>query len=163
MSERLKCSKAPISRRGRQGIDLRPATSNQPATPACTLHCTFADWPCDPDGRYSTGVGQIGAGRDHADEWGVYAVYRIFGIDPEHPRVWVELEAEMTPQTTSLSGYTARVPEPRRSRPDQAYPFRFWTDLARLRVAQVTHPANPHQCTHELVRGGRVLNSTIGH
>jgi hypothetical protein len=30
--ERLKCSKAPISRRGRQGIDLRPDT------PACALY-----------------------------------------------------------------------------------------------------------------------------
>ncbi|WP_234335083.1 hypothetical protein [Streptomyces sp. NRRL S-118] len=49
-TERLKCSKAPISRRGRQGIDLRLETSDQPATPACTLHCTFADWPYDPDG-----------------------------------------------------------------------------------------------------------------
>jgi hypothetical protein len=33
-TSRLKCSKAPVSRRGRQGIDLRPGT------PACTSHTT---------------------------------------------------------------------------------------------------------------------------
>ncbi|MCZ1012349.1 hypothetical protein [Streptomyces lydicus] len=162
-SERLKCSKAPISRRGRQGIDLRPATSEQPATPACTLHCTFANWPCDPDGRYDMGAGQIGAGRDHADDWGVYAVYRIFGIDLEHQRVWVELEAEMVPDTTAPGGYTARVPDPQHSRPNQPHLYRFWTELSRLHAAQLTHPADTGQCTHELVRGGRVLTAPIDH
>ncbi|MER5372760.1 hypothetical protein [Streptomyces sp. NPDC002553] len=152
--ERLKCSKAPISRRGRQGIDLRPASGDQPGTPACTLHCTFADWPCDPDGRYDIGAGLIGAGRDHADDWGVYAVYRIFGIDPEYPRVWVELEAEMVPDTTAPGGYRARVPE---------RVYRFWTELARLHTAQLTHPAATGPCTHELVRGGRVLNAPTDH
>ncbi|WP_435060445.1 hypothetical protein [Streptomyces sp. bgisy060] len=159
--ERLKCSKAPISRRGRQGIDLRPATSDQPGTPACTLHCTFADWPCDPDGRYDTGAGQIGAGRDHADDWGVYAVYRIFGIDPEYPRVWVELEAEMVPDAAAPTGYVARPP--RYSRPDQPHLYRFWTELARLHTTQLTHPAGTGPCTHELVRSGRVLTAPTGH
>ncbi|MFH0245939.1 hypothetical protein ACGRHY_26790 [Streptomyces sp. HK10] len=161
-SERLKCSKAPISRRGRQGIDLRPATGDQPATPACTLHCTFADWPYEPDGRYDTGAGQIGTGRDHTDDWGVHAVYRIFGIDLEHQCVWVELEAEMVPDTTAPGGYRARVPEPQRSRPDQPHLYRFWTDLARLHTAQLTHTADTGQCTHELVRGGRVLIAPTG-
>ncbi|MEU6293089.1 hypothetical protein [Streptomyces sp. NPDC046988] len=159
--ERLKCSKAPISRRGRQGIDLRPTTSDQPGTPACTLHCTFADWPCDPDGRYDTGAGQIGAGRDHADDWGVYAVYRIFGIDPEYPRVWVELEAELVPDTAAPTGYVARPP--RYSRPDQPHLYRFWTELARLHTAQLTHPADTGPCTHELVRSGRVLTAPTDH
>lgn len=154
-SERLKCSKAPISRRGRQGPDLRPATSDQPATPACTVHCTFTDWPYDPDGRYDTGAGQIGSGRDHADDRGVYAVYRIFGIDPYTRQAWVELEAEMVPYPAAPTGYTARPPQ--YSRPDQPHLYRFWTDLSRLHTAQVTHAADTGQCTHELVRNGRVL------
>ncbi|MEU1597964.1 hypothetical protein ABZ468_35320 [Streptomyces sp. NPDC005708] len=33
-TSRLKCSKAPVSRRGRQGVDLRPDT------PACTSYTT---------------------------------------------------------------------------------------------------------------------------
>ncbi|MFI5864553.1 hypothetical protein [Streptomyces sp. NPDC051546] len=161
--ERLKCSKAPISRRGRQGIDLRPATHDQPATPACTLHCTFTDWPYDPDGRYDTGAGQIGTARDHADDWGIHAVYRIFGIDTEHQRAWVELEAEIVPYVGASSGYVSRPP--RRSKPDQQHLSRFWTPLSRLHTAQVTHPADTgspadataRECTHELVRKGRVL------
>lgn len=163
--ERLKCSKAPISRRGRQGIDLRPATSDQPGTPACTLHCTFADWPCDPDGRYDIGAGQIGTGRDHADDWGVYAVYRIFGVDLEHGRVWVELEAEMIPNASKPGSYSAHVPESQRSNQDKPHLYRFWTDLARLHTAQITHAtdAGAGQCTHELVRGGRVLIGQTGH
>ncbi|MGW3928738.1 hypothetical protein ACWECC_11610 [Streptomyces microflavus] len=160
-SERLKCSKALISRRGRQGIDLRPATSEQPATPACTLHCAFADWPQDPDGRYDTGAGQIGTGRDHTDDWGVHAVYRIFGIAPDARQAWVELEAEMVPYAAAHTGYVARPPQ--YSRPDQPHLYRFWTDLARLHTAQLTHPADTGQCTHELVRGGRVLIAPTGH
>jgi hypothetical protein len=160
-SERLKCSKAPISRRGRQGIDLRPATSEQPATPACILHCAFVDWPQDPDGRYDTGAGQIGTGRDHTDDWGVHAVYRIYGLDPEYPRVWVELEAEMVPYAAAPTGYVSRPP--RYSRPDQPYLYRFWTNLSRLHTAQLTHPADTGQCTHELVRGGRALTAPTGH
>jgi len=154
-TERLKCSKAPISRRRRQGPDLRPATSDQPATPACTLHCTFANWPYDPDGRYDTGAGQIGTGRDHTDDWGVHAVYRIFGIDPDTQQAWVELEAEMVPFTAAPTGYVARPPQ--YSRPDQPHLYRFWTDLSRLHTAQITHAADTGQCTHELVRNGRVL------
>ncbi|MFC8021989.1 hypothetical protein [[Kitasatospora] papulosa] len=154
-TERLKCSKAPISRRGRQGPDLRPATSDQPATPACTLHCTFADWPYDPDGRYDTGAGQIGTGRDHTDDWGVHALFRIFGIDPDTQQAWVELEAEMVPYAAAPTGYVARPPQ--YSRPDQPHLYRFWTDLSRLHTAQITHAADTGQCTHELVRNGRVL------
>ncbi|MGW3390533.1 hypothetical protein [Streptomyces cinereoruber] len=166
-SERLKCSKAPISRRGRQGIDLRPAPSDrptpsdQPATPACTLHCTFADWPYDPDGRYDTDAGQIGTARAAADDWGVYAVYRIFGIDLERRRVWVELEAEMAPYAAAPTGIVARPP--RYSRPEQPHLSRFWTELARLHTAQLTHPADTGQCTHELVRSSRVLIAPTGH
>ncbi|MFD7958466.1 hypothetical protein ACFV4X_33940 [Streptomyces ardesiacus] len=160
-SQRWKCSMAPISRRGRQGIDLRPATSAQPASPACNLHCTFADWPYDPDGRYDTGAGQIGTGRDHTDDWGVHAVYRIFGIDLEHRRAWVELEAEMVPYTAAPTGYVARSPQ--HSRPDQPHLYRFWTDLSRLHTAHVTHPTDTGQCTHELVRGGRVLIAPTRH
>lgn len=154
-SERLKCSKAPISRRGRQGIDLRPATQDQPATPACTLHCTFADWPYAPDGRYDTGAGQIGTGRDHADDWGVYSVYRIFGIDTESQRAWVELEAEIVPYAAAASGYIARPP--RRSKPGQPHLYRFWTSLSRLHTVELTHRAGTGDCAHTLVRGGRIL------
>ncbi|MGZ2361469.1 hypothetical protein LRE75_33125 [Streptomyces sp. 372A] len=160
-SERLKCSKAPVSRRGRQGIDLRPATSDQPATPACTLHCTFTDWPYAPDGRCDTGAGLIGAGRDQADDWGVYAVYRVFGIDLEHRRVWVELVAEMVPYAAAPSGYVARPPQ--FSCPDQPHLYRFWTDLNRLHTVRLTHTADSGQCTHELVRGGRVLITPTSH
>ncbi|MFI9772187.1 hypothetical protein ACIHJG_35795 [Streptomyces sp. NPDC052415] len=161
--EHLKCSKAPISRRGRQGPDLRPATSKQPATPACILHCAFTDWPQDPDGRYDTGAGQIGTGRDHTDDRGVHAVYRIYGLDLEHRRVWVELEAEMLPYAAALTGYVARPP--RCSRPDQPHLYRFWIDLARMHTAQVTHAtdADAGECTHELVRRGRVLIGRPSH
>ncbi|MCX4826335.1 hypothetical protein OG883_42605 [Streptomyces sp. NBC_01142] len=155
--ERLKCSKAPISRRGRQGIDLRPATSDQPATPACTLHCTFADWPYDPDGHDQTAADQIGTARDHADDWGIYAVYRIYGIDPEHQRAWVELEAEMVPYAAAPTGYIARPPH--YSRPDKPHLYRFWTNLSRLHTAQLTHAADAGDCTHPLVRNGRILSS----
>ncbi|MET7487115.1 hypothetical protein [Streptomyces sp. NPDC005538] len=152
---RLKCSKAPVSRRGRQGPDLRPATADQPGTPACTLHCTFIDWPFDPEGHDQTAADAIGSGRDHADDWGVYAVYRIFGIDPDTRQAWVELEAEMVPSPAALGGYARRLPQ--RSRPDQPHLYRFWTDLSRLHTAQLTHAADAGQCTHELVRNGRVL------
>ncbi|MFJ9580862.1 hypothetical protein ACIRQF_31295 [Streptomyces sp. NPDC101191] len=163
--EHLKCSKAPISRRGRQGPDLRPATSDIPATPACTLHCTHADWPYGPYGHDQTAADAIGSGRDHADDWGVYAVYRIFGVDLEHRRVWVELEAEMIPNASKPGSYSAHVPEPQRSNQDKPHLYRFWTDLARLHTAQITHAtdADAGQCTHELVRGGRVLIGQTGH
>ncbi|WP_440581043.1 hypothetical protein [Streptomyces sp. PT19] len=154
-TERLKCSKAPISRRGRQGPDLHLATRDQPATPACTVHCTFANWPYDPDGRYDTGAGQIGTGRDHTDDWGVYAVYRIFGFDPRTQQAWVEFEARMVPYAAAPNGYVAQPP--RYSRPDQPHLYRFWTALSRLHTAQITHASGTGQCTHELVRKGRVL------
>ncbi|MGW6145680.1 hypothetical protein [Streptomyces sp. NPDC055140] len=157
LRERLKCAKAPISRRGRQGIDLRSAHTDPSATPACTLHCSHTDWPYDPDGRYDTGAGQIGTGRDHDDDWGVYAVYRIFGIDPEYQRAWVELEAEMVPDPAAPTGYITRPP--RHSRPDKPHLYRFWTRLSRLHTAHITHPTDTDTgaCEHPLVRNGRVL------
>ncbi|MCX4681665.1 hypothetical protein OG413_41425 [Streptomyces sp. NBC_01433] len=149
--EYLKCSKAPVSRRGRQGIDLRPDL------PACTLHCSFTDWPFDPDGHDQTLADQIGTGRDHADDWGVYTVYRIFGIDEEYQRAWVAVEAEMTPNAAAPTGHAARPP--RYSRPDQPQLYRFWTRLSRLHTAHITHPTDvdTSDCTHLLVRSGRVL------
>ncbi|MET9110748.1 hypothetical protein [Streptomyces zhihengii] len=141
----------------------RPAPRHQrPARPpACTLHCAFTNWPYDPHGRYDTGAGQIGTGRDHADDWGIYTVYRIFGIDLERRRAWGDLEAEILPHAAALTGYVARPPQ--RSRPDQPHLYRFWNDLARLHTAQLTHAADTGQCTHSLVRGGRVLVAPTGH
>ncbi|MGC5264120.1 hypothetical protein ACPXCO_24180 [Streptomyces cyaneofuscatus] len=154
--EHLKCSKAPISRRGHQGVDLRPASDDVPGTPACTLHCRFTDWPLDPDGFDQTADDSIGTGRDHADDRGVYAVYRIFGIDPEYQRAWVELEAEMVPYAAAPSGYIARAPEPQGSAV-KPHLYRFWTRLSRLHTAHLTHRADTGDCTHALVRTGRVL------
>lgn len=100
--EHWKCAMAPLSRRGRQGIDLRPDT------PACTHHCAYNDWPFDPDGHDQTAADTIGHAQDYPDDRGRYAVYRIFGIDLEHHRAWVELEAEMIPKT-AVPGATPRA------------------------------------------------------
>lgn len=153
--EHVKCSMAPVSRRGRQGIDLRPAGADQPGTPACTLHCTHTDWPFDPEGHDQSAADAIGTGRDHPDGWGIYAVYRIFGIDLEYQRLWVELETEMIPNPAAEGGYTPRGPQ--RSRPDKPHLYRFWTPLSRLHTARITHPTEANPCTHQLVRNGRVF------
>jgi hypothetical protein len=151
--EHLKCSKAPVSRRGRQGIDLRSDT------PACTLHCRFTDWPFDPDGFNQSAVDPIGTGKDHPDDDGVYAVYRIFGIDSDYQRVWVELDAEMIPDA-SPGGYVPRPTHP--SKPDKPHLYRFWTELSRLHTAHIGHPVDAGHCTHPLVRNGRVLLGRLG-
>ncbi|MFG3205313.1 hypothetical protein [Streptomyces sp. NPDC048192] len=150
--EHVKCSKAPVSRRGRQGIDLRPDT------PACTLHCTYTDWPLDPEGHDQSAVDAIGHGQDHPDERGVYAVYRIFGIDLEHQRAWVEHLAEMVPGALA-PGHTPRTPRGQRSRPDKPHLYRFWTDLSRLHSAVIQHPTGAGTCVHQLVRNGRLTGS----
>lgn len=151
--ERLKCSQAPISRRGHQGIDLHSARPDQFATPACTLHCSYTDWPFDPEGHDQSADDALGYGEEHPDEHGEYAVYRIFGIDPDAQQVWVELVSTSTPRTTALGAHISRLPH--RSKPDQ--PHRFWTELSRLRSAVVHHSAAAGFCTHQLVRNGRVL------
>ncbi|KNE78788.1 hypothetical protein AB0B04_18925 [Streptomyces xinghaiensis] len=147
-----KCSQAPISRRGHQGIDLRPET------PACTLHCSYTDWPFDPDGHDQSADDTLGYGQEHPDEHGEYAVYRIFGIDREAQRVWVELISTMTPHTNALGAHLSRLPH--RSKPDQ--PHRFWTELSRLHSAVAYHSADAGFCTHQLVRNGRVLHGGPG-
>ncbi|MFI1701440.1 hypothetical protein ACH419_36545 [Streptomyces bobili] len=151
--EHWKCAMAPLSRRGRQGIDLRPDT------PACTLHCAYTDWPFDPDGHAQTAADAIGHAQDHPDDRGVYAVYRIFGIDLKHQRARVELETEMIPKPAVPGGYTPRKPESQRSRPDKPHLYRFWTRLSRLHTAHITHPTGAGDCTHPLVRSGRILTS----
>lgn len=155
-----KCSQAPVSRRGRQGIDLRPASTDQPGTPACTLHCRFTDWPLGPDGHDRTADDAIGHAQDHPDNDGVYAVYRIFGIDRDTQRVWVELVCERVPCSTTPGGTIARVPE--RSKPDKPHRYRFWTDLSRLHSARITHAADAGPCAHQLVRNGRALLGQFG-
>ncbi|MFE7778490.1 hypothetical protein ACFU5O_32325 [Streptomyces sp. NPDC057445] len=153
--ERVKCTMAPVSRRGRQGIDLRPANADQPGTPACTLHCTHTDWPFDPDGHDQTADDALGHAQDHPDNDGVYAVYRIFGIDLEHQRVWVELVSTMIPHTTAAGAHISRAPH--RSKPAKPHLYRFWTDLSRLHTARIHHPTDAGQCAHQLVLNGRVL------
>ncbi|MFJ4526193.1 hypothetical protein ACIP4Y_35645 [Streptomyces sp. NPDC088810] len=90
-------------------------------------------------------------------------MYRIFGVDLEHRRIWVELDAEKVPHAAAPGGYIVRPPY--YSRPGKPHLYRFWTDLARLHTAQLTHAtrADAGECTHELVRGGRVLIGQPGH
>ncbi|MCX4681376.1 hypothetical protein OG413_39970 [Streptomyces sp. NBC_01433] len=158
VQQRFKCAIAPVSCRGRQGIDLRPTSADQPGTPACTLHCTHTDWPFDPEGHGQSAADAIGHAEDHPDERGVYAKYRVFGFDLEHQRLWVELEAEMIPNPAADGGRTQRVPQPQRSRPDKPHLYRFWTPLNRLHTAHITHPRpdGAGTCAHPLVRSGRV-------
>ncbi|MFF7415625.1 hypothetical protein [Streptomyces lydicus] len=143
--EHSKCSHAPTSRRGRHGIDLGPEI------PACTLHCTYTNWPLDPYSHDQTINDAIGFGQDHPDDAGVYAVYRIFGVDLELQRVWVELIGESTP-----AGYIAC------SLPEKPHLYRFWADLSRLHSARIHHPVDARACTHQLVRNGRVLLGVLG-
>jgi hypothetical protein len=137
--EHVKYSKALLSRRGRQGIDLRPDT------PAYTLHCTYTDWPFDPDGHDQAVDDTIGHGQDHPDERGAWVVYRIFGIDLEHQRASVELDAEMTPNPSDRRVYR-RTPQARRSRPDKPHLYRFRTDRSRLHTAVVYHLTDAGTC-----------------
>ncbi|MET8816568.1 hypothetical protein ABZW47_31790 [Streptomyces sp. NPDC004549] len=156
--ERFKCAIAPVSCRGRQGIDLRPTSADQPGIPACTLHCTHTDWPFNPEGHDQSAAEAIGHAQDHPDERGVYAKYRVFGFDREHQRLWVELEAEMIPNPAAERNDTPHVPQPQRSLPDQPHLYRFWTSLSRLHTAHITHSRldGGGTCTHPLVRSGLV-------